>query len=425
VSALPHRPDLFERWLGGRAVFSMGTNSGAHPLAFQAWHRFKEAFTPELVKRTIDESPVPVRTCIDPFGGSGTTALTAQFLGIHSTTVEVNPFLADVARAKVARYDTRALMQAIVAIRRQVRSHRRRPAALDTLPPTFIEPGVNGRWIFDAPVAQQINAILTAVARLNDETLERFFRVILGGLLIDVSNVVVSGKGRRYRRGWTDRTVTPAEVDTLFFGRVESALADVHQFAARSNVRADVLNNDARKVRLRRTFDLLVCSPPYPNSFDYTDVYNVELWMLGYLKNQTDNRDLRHATLSSHVQLQRVYAPPPTGSPLLQEVLTRLSAARADLWSPWLPAMVGAYFADLLAVVSRCAQRLVSGATAWFVVGDSRYARVEVPVAAILSELAATRGWEVWLLEPFRAMKSSAQQGRMQIAETLLVIRFP
>ena len=31
--------------------------------------------------------------------------------------------------------------------------------------------------------------------------------------------------------------------------------------------------------------DLAVFSPPYPNSFDYTDVYNVELWAMGYLRN--------------------------------------------------------------------------------------------------------------------------------------------
>jgi hypothetical protein len=44
----PHQPSfaLFEQWLGDRPAPSLGTNSGTDPLAFQTWHRFKEAFAP-------------------------------------------------------------------------------------------------------------------------------------------------------------------------------------------------------------------------------------------------------------------------------------------------------------------------------------------------------------------------------------------
>lgn len=98
-------PD-FLRWTANRHVPSLGTNDGAAPLAFQKWHRFKEAFAPELIAAAVQASTREVRTCIDPFGGSGTTALTCQMLGINSTTVEVNPFLADAIQAKLARYDS-------------------------------------------------------------------------------------------------------------------------------------------------------------------------------------------------------------------------------------------------------------------------------------------------------------------------------
>jgi len=34
--------------------------------------------------------------------------------------------------------------------------------------------------------------------------------------------------------------------------------------------------------------DAAIFSPPYPNSFDYTDVYNLELWVLGYLDDASE-----------------------------------------------------------------------------------------------------------------------------------------
>ena len=49
----------FEEWTKGRSISSLSTNSGAPKLPFQSWHRFKEAFAPELVARAISESEIP------------------------------------------------------------------------------------------------------------------------------------------------------------------------------------------------------------------------------------------------------------------------------------------------------------------------------------------------------------------------------
>src|SRR4051812_10193402 len=97
-------PGSFGDWLNGRRLIHLSTNAGAGDVAFQRWRHFKEAFAPELVARAYIETSQslgrPVKTCIDPFGGSGTTSLACQFLGVHPTTIEVNPYLADLIEAK-------------------------------------------------------------------------------------------------------------------------------------------------------------------------------------------------------------------------------------------------------------------------------------------------------------------------------------
>ena len=79
----PYPHATFHHWINGREVVSLGTNAGAPALPFQGWRNIKEAFAPELIARALAESPVPVQRCIDPFGGSGTTGLACQFLGVH------------------------------------------------------------------------------------------------------------------------------------------------------------------------------------------------------------------------------------------------------------------------------------------------------------------------------------------------------
>lgn len=415
----------FEAWTGKRKIVSIGSNAGAEPLPFQEWHHFKEAFAPEVVARAVRESRRPVASCLDPFGGSGTTALASQFLGISPTTIEVNPYLADLIEAKLVEYNPDELAQDFRLILRTTSRQAGDLRQLAGLPPTFVQsPGVD-RWIFDRPVARRIACYLSAINSLQSSCHRRLFRVLLGGMLISVSNVIINGKGRRYRRGWTERRTAPEMVDMLFKQRCQAAITEIHEHRYRRHRGYTVLRGDCLgKLATAGPADLAVFSPPYPNSFDYTDVYNVELWILGYLNSPDSNHMLRRSTLCSHVQLKREFLPAPPGSLRLSRALGRLRRERDNLWSPWIPDMIGHYFHDMCKVLSLLRERLTPQAEIWAVVGDSRYASIQIPVARILADYAPRLGYRVLNVEPFRSMRASAQQGgQHQLAESLLVLQ--
>lgn len=415
----------FERWTNRRTLQSLGTNWGAERLPFQDWRRFKEAFAPELVARAISESRIPVQSCLDPFGGSGTTALAGQFLGVHPTTIEVNPFLADLIEAKLTKYDADLLVRDLAAVLRRSRPMRASAKRLfQGAPETFLEPGVNNRWIFDRAVARRIAALLAAIKELRNASHRRLFRVILGGILIDLSNVITSGKGRRYRQNWAERRCDPHSVNLSFADAVGSAIEEIHRYSHRKCSDYTVICGDARCVfDSVQGYELVVFSPPYPNSFDYTDVYNVELWTLGYLTGRSSNHRLRHATLSSHVQIKRDFATAPTTSKVLGRTLNRLERVRPALWNRWIPEMVGAYFADMQCVLSSVQRKLARRGSVWIVAGDSQYAEIRIRTTTILAELAHQEGWTVNGIEPFRSMRSSVQQGRESaLRENLIVL---
>ena len=415
----------FDEWTQGRAVPTLGTNAGANNLPFQNWRHFKEAFAPEIVARAVAESQIPVKRCFDPFGGSGTTALACQFLGIHPWTVEVNPFLADLIEAKLTSYDADDVARDLGSVIRRAKIERKsRTKPFQGLPQTFVEPGVNDRWIFDLSVARRLSAFLKAIEATKNPSHRRLFKVLLGGILVDVSNVFVNGKGRRYRRNWETRKSNATDVDRRFCEAAQGAISDIHKFANRKLEAFNIVRGDSRKeFRKVGKFDLAVFSPPYPNSFDYTDVYNIELWLLGYLKDFKSNRILRAATLSSHVQISREFSSAPTESRLLNSVLKKLELERHHLWDKRIPSMVGGYFSDLFMVIDRIQKKITPGGDAWIVVGDSCYAGIQIPTAKIIEQIAKTRNWTIKGCEPFRSMRASPQQGgREELAETLIVL---
>ena len=98
----------------------LSTAQGVANVPFQRWFKFKEAFSPKFVHNTIQKSLIKVDKILDPFGGSGTTALAAQLMGINPTTIEVNPFLADLIESKLTEYNEQQLISDWVFVSKNV-----------------------------------------------------------------------------------------------------------------------------------------------------------------------------------------------------------------------------------------------------------------------------------------------------------------
>ncbi|MBK8009575.1 MAG: site-specific DNA-methyltransferase [Rhizobiales bacterium] len=58
-------------------------------------------FPPELVERCLKAGCPVGGQVLDPFGGSGTTALVADGLGMDCTLIELNPAYVEIARKRL------------------------------------------------------------------------------------------------------------------------------------------------------------------------------------------------------------------------------------------------------------------------------------------------------------------------------------
>ena len=68
---------------------------------------------------------------------------------------------------------------------------------------------------------------------------------------------------------------------------------------------------------------------------------------MGYLRSRDANKELRHATLRSHVQLFRDFGGDGVRSPTLTTTINALCEVRNDLWNPHIPEMIAGYARDL------------------------------------------------------------------------------
>jgi hypothetical protein len=168
-------------WLQGYdASAPVSSNVGSHDVPFQRWMKFKEAFSPKFVVDAIAAMPRTPKRCVDPFGGSGTTALTCSFLGIEAVTIEVNPFLADLIESKLKRpsaFELSASCETVLELARSgtvdIGPHLRR------LPPSFCEPPTAGgstaagRFVFWRDALARILILRMAIEACPDERSRR------------------------------------------------------------------------------------------------------------------------------------------------------------------------------------------------------------------------------------------------------------
>jgi len=95
-------------------------------------------------------------------------------------------------------------------------------------------------------------------------------------------------------------------IQTILLAKWRQIASDVifmQQLLPRSPI-PDVLEGDGRAPFEcgipASSVDLLLTSPPYPNNIDYSEVYKLELWLLGFINNADEFLGLRKATFRSH-----------------------------------------------------------------------------------------------------------------------------
>ncbi len=241
--------------------------------ATHGFHAYPAGLHPDAAAALLTLGGGPV---LDPFCGGGTVLVEALLAGRDALGCDVNPVATLVARARTAR-TTEAERTAMRSLARKAAELARvaglanfQSGGRDTGMLRAPVPDLAWDW-YDPWAIVELDAIR---AHIGNDALAR---AVFSSILVKVSHRE-SETANRHEAAARPPTTTA----TLFhkrareFGRQLEAL----EAKAPAGVRARVHREDARELRERGEFGMVVTSPPYPGVYDYLALQQLRLaWM--------------------------------------------------------------------------------------------------------------------------------------------------
>lgn len=380
------------------------------------WYPFVEGYSREFIRSIVAEMENTNLMCLEPFSGSGTTALELQNLGISCFSFEVNPLMYLIARVKMEKkYDLKKFDYWHNYI---VRERKNVNVQLITEFNTLFQGDGKEKWNYDKAVAIGIEKIRSVIETIPEEIYRDVYKVALASILLDVSNLYRNGKCLSYKKDWKEKSFSTDDVFSKFDNKIRNEIrVDISNLSYSTNIdnKTKLYNEDARigieKEIADNSIDLVITSPPYLNSRDYTDTYMLELKTLGFTKNFDEIKSLREKTLRSHVQI-KWNDQSNVKNTLLDSTLKELESASKSMetWNNSILDMIRLYFVDIQKIFNSLYRKMKAKGRVYFNVSNSAYFNVLIDTLEICASIAENEGFKVLEIRDARNLKTSPQQ---------------
>ena len=367
------------------------------------WYPFVEGYSKEFIEDILNELPFAPTCALEPFCGSGTTPVELQNHGIKCYSFEVSPFMHLLSTVKLGRkYNVETFAYYVKAVTNKLSRTSRNIRKIETLPfgDTIVKREHSRKWNFHDTAIDGILDIRHAIRTIiDDDDYKNLFTIALASIIVQASNMFRNGKCLSYKKGWETRIFNRKEIHNFFLDKLNSIFAEDIRIISQEN--PTVHNSeicylgDVRKYIQHvpdGEIDLIITSPPYLNSRDYTDIYMLELKVLQLINSHEELRALRKNTLRSHVQVP-------------YERITPIDNGR----------------------LKACLSEMSNNTSkTYFNVANSAYYGVEVPVDYIIADIAESCGFRVREIRKARDLKTSPQQSDKigKLRESVIVIDY-
>lgn len=378
---------------------------------FPYYAGFSQEFVAAILEPTLRRAAAPL--VLDPWNGSGTTTAVATRHGYKSVGVDLNPFAAHLARAKQVTL-------------RQLKYARRRTSALaDEMPSQLAaKPGDPLRDWLPPEVAGAARYVIDRLARRRTSNTDSLLVLALARACRRLARAK-----RRANPTWARPTTlvhsTPTQLLTAWIESVEASIAAVEANPAPpgSTSLSSISSGDARALRIATdTVDLVITSPPYCTRIDYAVQCRLELALLDIGSRERRFASLRRNMMGTTslrpVRDNQTLSELPKGvSHLLGQVRTHASHRAAEYYYPWL----AQYWTDARRSLAEVCRVLKPKAPAYLVLQNSYFKDVEIDLATLYLELAASLGMlgNIVAREPVATTrnKASANLGARRYAD--------
>lgn len=400
-------------------------------LPVHRWYPYTQGFSAPLVDKLLNELSVSKKSVVlDPFAGSGTTNLVCWQRGLSTIGLDISPLMTWIGRVKTTSYNISRLKRSLAKFDFERSAGNSRFEWPDVFQQYFTQ-------AYSERVMRQILTLASRIKKLRHADDRSFFLLALVSILESVSNIRKHGSHYRFLNKpesiGLQKLNIPLISSSADIGKVlrTKLLLMIHDLETLPSINgvtpATFLTGDARKINLaKNSVDLVITSPPYLNRNNYIAQQKAELYFLGLIKNYAAYKTLVKATFRSH-----------TDSDLGHETATDIAEINTiiknivleDGNNPKIPDMICGYFNDLKATLESLFPILKSGGKMAFVVGNTRWGGVVIPIDHILLLLGETVGFKAERVLVTRLKGNSPQQmrryGRIPVRESIVILRKP
>ena len=385
---------------------TLGSFVGNMDLPVHRWFRYSAGFSGAWAEEVIaGESKEREVRVFDPFAGCATTLVAAERCGVGACGIDAHPFVARVARAKLAyRSSVSDYLELAGSVLDQA---GRLEPNLDTYAPLI-------RKCYHDDALAELDCLRRAVDEVDDDSeAARLVWLTLVSVLRSTSHVGTAN----WQYLLPNRKKARVQQPFFAYRAMTYTIAeDMRGAAVLVGPRAQFSQDDARTCETASAgeFDLVLTSPPYPNNYDYADATRLELMFFGEIAGWGDlQKAIRRHLLRSctqHVPARSVDISTVLEDSSLAPIHGELSSVCDTLATLRLTRrgkktydnMIACYFLDLARVWRALRRVCRSPSRVCFVIGDSAPYGVYVPVVEWLGALALAAGFASFSFEKTR-----------------------
>lgn len=382
------------------------------------WLRLTPAYGVKVVEQIIGDFYDPM-TVLDPFCGTGTTALSAAYHGHTGITTDINPFLVWLGEAKADHYSSAVISETRYACEVALDLIRRGKVTLRPAPPLHnIE-----RWWSPSALRFlcELRGAIDTVAPAEGQVRTLLF-VAFCRTLIALSNAAFNHQSMSFKDSVQEVFPLDHDFGANFAADVRFVLAGA---ADNPQGTARVILADARDVgcAIDSKIDCIITSPPYANRMSYIRELRPYMYWLGFLQTGKEAGELDWTAIGGTwgAATSRLSEWSPSGGSFASEHLTQAvdQIAHADNKNGvLLSRYVAKYFDDMWAHFQSLNGCLSDGAQLHYIVGNSTFYGTLLSVESIYAEMLSALGFTGIECRPIRKRNSKKELIEFDVVAT-------
>jgi len=351
-------------------------------------------FSQSFVEQKIRELNLPPESLIlDPWCGSGTTLAAAQKFGYNSFGSDINPVSLILTKSRFASSaDVAAACTILQDAIRRVSNGKKTELSPDVL-----------LWRLRVQLAKSTRGLTWSIDKLS--SLAPRYALILAGLFF-IARYAARGTISR-NPSWHWRNARPRlSVSQLraCWERLEQIFREL-QYAllntapGQKRVKLALTNLECDSISASPIADAVITSPPYLTRVDYGISTALEWRLLkgDPLADLTDWRSTFTGSVLTFRTRHSLYPLPRSVSDFLLAVHRHKSKAAQTYYFYFFRN----YFVGMQNSICNLSSACKIGATGLFVIQDSHFKDLSVPLTDFVSDMLHERGWSVDRIEPF------------------------